>query len=202
MRPVRHRRRLDARRRAPGVDDERDQRAHLAVAGRDRHHGPALWDQTVAVAIEADIIPEAPPDDAYRTDLAEAALDDITELTRRARTSRRGPSRSPRAATSHPARPTTQRAGPRGPARLRLPLAPGAEPHGGRSALDPVRGDARTPVADAAVRSRSLPHAPLPAHAWPIRSDFAASSRTRRRVARVCRSALSALVALAASRAR
>ena len=40
----------------------------------------ALWDQTVAVSIEAGIIPEAPPADAYRTDLAEAALANITDV--------------------------------------------------------------------------------------------------------------------------
>jgi NitT/TauT family transport system substrate-binding protein len=39
----------------------------------------ALWDQTVAVAVEAGIIPEAPPADAYRTDLAEKALANITD---------------------------------------------------------------------------------------------------------------------------
>ena len=40
----------------------------------------ALWDQTVAVSTEAEIIPEAPPADAYRTDLAEAALANITDV--------------------------------------------------------------------------------------------------------------------------
>jgi NitT/TauT family transport system substrate-binding protein len=39
----------------------------------------ALWDQTVAVAVEAGIIPEAPPAEAYRTDLAEKALANITD---------------------------------------------------------------------------------------------------------------------------
>jgi NitT/TauT family transport system substrate-binding protein len=37
------------------------------------------WDQTVAVAIEAAIIPDGDYDDAYRTDLAEAAREGITE---------------------------------------------------------------------------------------------------------------------------
>jgi NitT/TauT family transport system substrate-binding protein len=37
----------------------------------------ALWDQTVATAIEAEIIAAEPPDDAYRTDLAQQALDGI-----------------------------------------------------------------------------------------------------------------------------
>ncbi|HEX5040069.1 MAG TPA: ABC transporter substrate-binding protein [Candidatus Limnocylindria bacterium] len=36
-----------------------------------------LWDQTVETAITAEIIGEEPPDDAYRTDLAEQALADI-----------------------------------------------------------------------------------------------------------------------------
>jgi NitT/TauT family transport system substrate-binding protein len=40
----------------------------------------ALWDQTVAVTTEAGIITEAPPADAYRTDLAEAALANITDV--------------------------------------------------------------------------------------------------------------------------
>ena len=40
---------------------------------------PALWDQTVETAIEADIIGAEPPADAYRTDLAEQALEGIDE---------------------------------------------------------------------------------------------------------------------------
>jgi NitT/TauT family transport system substrate-binding protein len=39
----------------------------------------ALWDQTVQVSIEAGIIGGEPPAEAYRTDLAEAALEGITE---------------------------------------------------------------------------------------------------------------------------
>jgi NitT/TauT family transport system substrate-binding protein len=39
----------------------------------------ALWDQTVAVSTEANIIQEAPPAEAYRTDLAEKALANITD---------------------------------------------------------------------------------------------------------------------------
>ena len=39
----------------------------------------ALWDQTVAVTTEAGIITEAPSADAYRTDLAAAALANITD---------------------------------------------------------------------------------------------------------------------------
>jgi NitT/TauT family transport system substrate-binding protein len=38
---------------------------------------PALWDQTVATAIEAEIISSEPPAEAYRTDLAEQALEGI-----------------------------------------------------------------------------------------------------------------------------
>lgn len=36
-----------------------------------------LWDQTVAVAIEGEVISEAPAEGAYRTDLAQAALDSL-----------------------------------------------------------------------------------------------------------------------------
>jgi NitT/TauT family transport system substrate-binding protein len=42
---------------------------------------PALWQQTVDISLESGIITEAPPDDAYRTDLAEAALEGIEEET-------------------------------------------------------------------------------------------------------------------------
>jgi len=38
-----------------------------------------LWDQTVDISLESEIIAEAPPSDAYRTDLAQAALDGIEE---------------------------------------------------------------------------------------------------------------------------
>ena len=38
---------------------------------------PDLWAQTVETAIEADIITAEPPEDAYRTDLAQQALDSI-----------------------------------------------------------------------------------------------------------------------------
>lgn len=37
----------------------------------------ALWDQTVAVAIEGEVISEEPSEGAYRTDLAQAALDGL-----------------------------------------------------------------------------------------------------------------------------
>jgi NitT/TauT family transport system substrate-binding protein len=40
---------------------------------------PALWQQTVDVSIEAGIITEAPPAEAYRTDLAEAALAELAD---------------------------------------------------------------------------------------------------------------------------
>jgi NitT/TauT family transport system substrate-binding protein len=42
---------------------------------------PALWDQTVATAIEAEIITAEPPDDAFRTDLAEQALEGLDNAT-------------------------------------------------------------------------------------------------------------------------
>jgi NitT/TauT family transport system substrate-binding protein len=38
-----------------------------------------LWQQTVDISLESEIITEAPPEDAYRTDLAEAALEGIEE---------------------------------------------------------------------------------------------------------------------------
>jgi NitT/TauT family transport system substrate-binding protein len=38
-----------------------------------------LWQQTVDISLESEIIAEAPPEDAYRTDLAEAALEGIEE---------------------------------------------------------------------------------------------------------------------------
>ena len=40
---------------------------------------PALWQQTVDVSLDAGIITEAPPADAYRTDLAEAALAELSD---------------------------------------------------------------------------------------------------------------------------
>jgi NitT/TauT family transport system substrate-binding protein len=43
---------------------------------------PALWQQTVGVSLEAGIIKEAPPADAYRTDLAQTALTEITDDTK------------------------------------------------------------------------------------------------------------------------
>jgi NitT/TauT family transport system substrate-binding protein len=43
---------------------------------------PALWQQTVDVAIGAGIIKEAPPAEAYRTDLAQKALDAISGDTK------------------------------------------------------------------------------------------------------------------------
>jgi len=42
---------------------------------------PALWQQTVDISLESGIVAEAPPEDAYRTDLAEAALEGIEEET-------------------------------------------------------------------------------------------------------------------------
>jgi NitT/TauT family transport system substrate-binding protein len=43
---------------------------------------PALWQQTVDVSLGAGIITEAPPADAYRTDLAQEALGEITDDTK------------------------------------------------------------------------------------------------------------------------
>jgi NitT/TauT family transport system substrate-binding protein len=43
---------------------------------------PALWQQTVDVSIGAGIIKDAPPAEAYRTDLATKALEGITEDTK------------------------------------------------------------------------------------------------------------------------
>ncbi|CAN5811172.1 hypothetical protein BH18ACT6_BH18ACT6_06900 [soil metagenome] len=37
----------------------------------------ALWDQTVEVAVSESVISEAPSEDAYRSDLAEAAVADL-----------------------------------------------------------------------------------------------------------------------------
>jgi NitT/TauT family transport system substrate-binding protein len=37
----------------------------------------ALWDQTVQISLDSEILTEEPSDDAYRTDLAQAALDGI-----------------------------------------------------------------------------------------------------------------------------
>ena len=42
---------------------------------------PAEWDQTVQVTVDAGIVAAEPPDDAYRTDLAEQALEGIDEDT-------------------------------------------------------------------------------------------------------------------------
>jgi NitT/TauT family transport system substrate-binding protein len=39
------------------------------------------WAQTVDTALEADIIAAEPPDEAFRTDLAEAALDGLEDAT-------------------------------------------------------------------------------------------------------------------------
>lgn len=38
-----------------------------------------LWDQTVAVALEGEVISEEPDEAAYRTDIAQAALDSLSE---------------------------------------------------------------------------------------------------------------------------
>ena len=65
---------LAARRRAPGLDDERDQPADLAVADRHRRSWtrPSGSRRSTSRSMPG-IIKAAPPADAYRTDLAEAA---------------------------------------------------------------------------------------------------------------------------------
>jgi NitT/TauT family transport system substrate-binding protein len=40
-----------------------------------------LWQQTVDISLESEIIAEEPPEDAYRTDLAEAALEGLDDAT-------------------------------------------------------------------------------------------------------------------------
>jgi NitT/TauT family transport system substrate-binding protein len=40
---------------------------------------PELWEQTVSVALEGEVITEEPSEEAYRTDLAQAALDELAE---------------------------------------------------------------------------------------------------------------------------
>jgi NitT/TauT family transport system substrate-binding protein len=42
---------------------------------------PELWDQTVQISLESEIIAEEPSDDAFRTDLAEAALEGLENPT-------------------------------------------------------------------------------------------------------------------------
>jgi NitT/TauT family transport system substrate-binding protein len=39
------------------------------------------WQQTVDISLDSAIIAEAPPEDAYRTDLAEAALEGLEDAT-------------------------------------------------------------------------------------------------------------------------
>ena len=46
---------------------------------RHRHDGRGPWQQTVDVSLGAGIIKAAPPADAYRTDLAEAALAELAD---------------------------------------------------------------------------------------------------------------------------
>ena len=41
----------------------------------------ALWQQTVDISLESGIIADEPADDAFRTDLAQAALDEIDDET-------------------------------------------------------------------------------------------------------------------------
>ena len=141
LRPVHGRRRLHAGHRPPGLDDERDQRPGLAVPERDRDAWiRPLWQQTVDVSLEAGIIKAAPPAEAFRTDLATAALAGITDDTKGA-DFRRATWRSPRAATSRRPLATSKgrpaRVGPRsgpGPNRKAGPPTE-ARPFSDRSAL-------------------------------------------------------------------
>ena len=82
LRPVHGQRRLDARGRPPGLDDERDQPAGLAVAERHRDPGSRRMAADRRCRAAAGIIKAAPPAEAFRTDLATAALAGITEDTK------------------------------------------------------------------------------------------------------------------------
>ena len=76
---------------------------------------PVFWGQTVKVAKNAGIIKNQPGLNAYDASIVQEALTAITDWTRTARTSRRAPSRSPRAATGHRLTPRpSERAGPSG----------------------------------------------------------------------------------------
>ena len=126
----------------------------------------ALWDQTVAVSIEAGIIPEAPPAEAYRTDLAEAALAEHHRRRHEGRGLHEGDRRGHRGrqlATRHDRR--RKRAGPIGPALT-------------NSAAD-SRGAASRFSRFAPIRSPILAPWTLPTHGWPISSDFPARARLR-----------------------
>ena len=81
LHPVHGRRGLHARRRPPGLDDERDQPADLAVARTaSAIMDPALWQQTVDVVGRCRDHPRgARRQSAYRTDLAEAALAELAD---------------------------------------------------------------------------------------------------------------------------
>ena len=72
--------RVDACRRPPGVDDERDQPADLAVARRHRHDADAdSGSRRSRSRSRPGSFPRHPAEDAYRTDLAEAALEGIED---------------------------------------------------------------------------------------------------------------------------
>ncbi len=53
---------------------ERGQCAHLAIAERDRDHGPAAFDRTVQISIDSKVL-KAARGQAFRNDLAQKALD-------------------------------------------------------------------------------------------------------------------------------
>ena len=93
LRPVHHQRGREAGRRPPALDDERDQSADLAVAERDRRHGPS--------ALEADRrdLGRRPGSSRLRRQKARTGPtlrprpSKASPMTRRAPTSRRAPSR-------------------------------------------------------------------------------------------------------------
>ena len=108
-----------ARRRSPGLDDERGQRARLAVAARHRHARPGLLAARRSASPRTPGIIKADPSaDAYDATIAEEALAGHHRHRHEGRrASRRAPSRSRRAATELPVRRSAN-----GPAREGRPV--------------------------------------------------------------------------------
>ena len=79
LRPDRARQRPHAGRGAPGVADERDQRSHLAGALGIGVMDPASFELTNQIASDYGIIKTPATSDAYRTDIAEAALAELED---------------------------------------------------------------------------------------------------------------------------
>ena len=140
--PVHRRRRLDAPRRPPGVDDERDQPAHLAVAGRHRHRCRRHLGQTVQIAVDAGIIPEARPTTAPIGPTWPRRHWRTSPRMPPGPTSKRAPSRS-RPAASSPIPRTNGEAGPQGPASSNR-HRPGQAPHRPASSCMPRDQPGRT----------------------------------------------------------